>query len=377
MQAIQINHAAWAEVHLDRLEHNLKWVRNQIPDGTKIMAVLKSNAYGHGAYRVAEHILKHGVDQIAVANVDEAIELRKVGIRAPILILGVTVPEQASYITKYELTAMVCNYPSAEALSNEAKLNKKKIKVHVRIDLGLGSFGLNAAETITFVRKLLTLEGIEIEGIFTHLPSIYDDNREQVMNNLAIFNDVIDQIHNLGLDIPLIHAGSSPAILKYPQAFYNMVRPGIIFYGLKVFKDEPVTYLLPVMELKARIVHMKEIEAGKSLGYGSTLITNKVTRIATIPIGYGDGLFFYHIKNAQVLINGKRFPIVGRVCMDHFMVDVTSDASIRIDDEVVIFGKQGQEFISIEELAYKANIEVECGDCISMLGLRVPRVYVN
>lgn len=367
---------AWLEINLEHLRENIMTIRKMVGNDRKVMAVVKADAYGLGGKEISQFLLSNGVDELAVSNVDEGVSLRLDGIQSPILILGTLFPEHAEQVVKYNLTATVCHIRFAKALNEIGKKEGKKIRIHVRVDLGLGTIGLLPNECIPFFRQLQQFPWLEVEGIFAQLASSYDGIREEVLKDIYMFESILDELKKEGWDCPVVHLASSAALLTLPEAYYDMVRPGIVIYGMPAIKGYDHSAFKPIMELKARVVAIKEVEENSLIGgYGDRYIINKKKVLATVSIGYGDGLFLFFLKGGEVIIHGKRVSIIGKPFMDHLIVDVTDLPEVSLGDEVVIFGSQQEERISVEEIAEKANIGMMNCDCVTLLSERVPRIY--
>lgn len=367
---------SWAEVRLDRLKHNLQIARSMIAGDSEIMAVVKADAYGHGAVQTAQALIDGGADKLAVATVAEGIELREHDIRAPILVLGIPGPGEAEAIAACRLTASIGNLGYAQLLNRIAGSRGEKVKVHVRVDTGMGSAGVLTGECRSLLEKLEELKHLEIEGIYTHLNAAYGEDKSYVQVQLLEFQSVLDELEGRGMRIPLIHAASSPA-LGIPGSEYRMIRPGIMLYGLQSRNQAVDEQIKPVMQLKARVTCIKEVACDFKMGYGWSLSTACPTRIATLPLGYADAFFLHFISSPQVLIHGQRVPLLGRTCMDHCMADITGLNGVEIGDEAVFFGEQGDARITVEELTRKAGIGPDNCDLICLLGHRVPRIYIS
>ncbi len=363
----------FVEVDLGAVRYNLRKIKRMLSKDIKLLAVVKADAYGHGMSEVAKAIVKEGVDYLGVASLDEARELRRIGIKKNIIVLGSILPEEAEGVLKFNVIQTVSCLRMAKVLSELGQKKKKKIKIHVKIDTGMGRIGFWHEEAIDFIKKIASLKNIIIDGIFTHFPSAEDDEvftRSQIDD----FNSLAGRLLNAGIDIPLKHTSNSMALIDFKEAHMNMVRPGLIMYGLHPRGDllEKIK-LKPALKLKTKVVHLKTVPKGRSVSYGRTYIANEDTRIATIPVGYGDG-YPRHLSNrADVLIKGKRAPIVGRICMDMTMVYTGHIKGVRVGDEVVLIGGQGKDIIRAEELAkliYTIPYEIVCN-----IGRRVPRIY--
>ena len=364
-----------ANIDLDAIYYNIKNVRDRINKDTKIMAILKADGYGHGAVAAAK-VIDELVDAYGVAIVEEAIELRKAGIDKPILILGVTNPEQYNLLVKYDVTQTIFSYESAKLLDEESKKQGKKASIHIKIDTGMGRIGFKADEqSMVEIMNISKLENISIDGIFTHFANADEQNKFRVNQQFDKFMSFVNRLESMGVNIPIKHVSNSAAIIDMPQANLNMVRSGIATYGL--YPSEEVNKnnmdLKPAMTMTSNITYVKELPPGMGISYNSTYITTKNTKVATIPVGYADGYPRSLSSKGRVIINGQSVPIIGRICMDQFMVDVSDVADVKVGDKVTLFGRDGEENISIEEIAACAgsfNYEFICD-----IGKRVPRVY--
>jgi alanine racemase len=367
---------AWAEINTESLKNNFLAVKKRVKAGTKITAVVKADAYGHGAVQVGKILAQSGVDVFAVAAISEGIELRDGGITLPILVLGYTPPEQAEVVLQYNLTSTICNERLVWSLAQAARKIGKRAQIHIKVDTGFGSDGILASDCLSFIRKIMAEKWLEIEGIFTHLVSAYGQDKDQLAKQLTCFEQLMADLADCGVSIPIFHAASSPAILAVPEAHYDMVRAGIILYGLSVPNIDLGPDFKPAMQLKARITSVNKVESGCTLGYGCTFPVDHRILIATVPIGYADGFFFLLQKNGEVLIHGQKAQICGQPRMDHFLVDVTDIPEIRIGDEVVVFGEQMGASIRAEEVSVRSQVGLLNCDAMCLLGRRVPRIYI-
>jgi alanine racemase len=375
---------SWAEIDLDVLASNMREIRRITTPGTEIMGVVKADAYGHGAIQVARVLLENGATRLAVSMLDEAIELRKHGITAPILTLSHTDPRRIPEVISYDLTQTVYAQDFAEALSLQAQKDNKKVRIHIKVDTGMGRIGyLTGMESVEEILRISKLKGIIVEGLFTHFSTSDELDREYVELQFARFMEMDDTLRKRGLIIPVKHVCNSAAILRFPHMHLDMVRAGLIMYGMWP-KGCPQAYqpisLVPAMTLKSGIVHVKDLPAGAAISYGRHFITPRESVIATIPIGYADGYSRHLSDRADVLLQGRRARVVGNICMDMCMIDVT-DFEIRpkISDEVVLFGTQTFEkqkyslpVDEISDLLDTINYEITC-----LVGKRVPRVYLQ
>lgn len=364
----------WAEVDLKNVKFNLAQVRNLIAENTEIMAVVKADAYGHGVIPVAEALIEEGVDRLAVALPGEGQELRQAGIDLPVQILGEVLPSQVEALMKYDLIPTLCKRNTAFGLSEIAGGKGKKVKVHIKVDTGMGRIGKRPEEAVDYIKFVSDLPHLEIEGIMTHFARADEHNKDYTYEQWESFKNVLAGVRAAGIEIPLVQVANSAAILDLPEMNLDLVRPGIMLYGLLPSGEiKNKIELKPVLSWKARIVYIKEVPAGSGISYGTTYITDRPTEVATIPLGYADGYSRLLSNKGEVLIHGQRAPILGRVCMDQFMVDVTDIPSAAVGDEVVLIGRQGNAEITATELAKHIgtiNYEVLCG-----ISKRIERIY--
>jgi len=367
----------WLEVNLDAIAHNVRRIKQIIGENTQIIAVVKANAYGHGAIEVSETLLENGVTMLGVAVIEEGIVLREAGIKAPILVCGLTMNDQLESLVMYNLTATICDLKAVKALSRIASKNKKKARVHIKIDTGMGRLGIPSEDTLNFVKTINQMKNIEIEGIFTHFAATNEENGIYTRKQFEKYKKALLELEREGINIPLKHVANSAAILSSSCFHLDAVRPGIIIYGLFPSpKAKQAVQLKPVAEFKTKIVFLKEAPAGKNIGYGETYTTTRPTRIATLPVGYADGYSWLLSNNGEVLVRGERAPIIGRICMDLCMIDVTHIERVQIGDEAVLWGKQGSEMISVEEVAQKTGSIVY--EVICMVDKeRVPKIFIK
>ena len=366
----------WVEIDLNALRHNLSALKKRVGPQTKILGIVKADAYGHGDYEISRVLLNNGGEMLGIAILEEGIQLRDKGIKAPLLLLGGIFEEQIDTVIQYGLTPTVYDLKLAEVLSKRAYYFNTIMKVHVYVDTGMGSIGVKHDKAVEFVKFAKNLKNLLIEGIYTHCSS--SDEKDSAFTNLQIkrFRDVLDALDASKACIPLRHMANSGAILGYPEAYFNMVRPGLSLYGLYPSEDvSRDTGIRPVMSFKTRIIHIKDMESGDVVGYGRTYRITKPTRVATLPLGYDDGYNRLLSNQGEVLIRGKKASIIGRVCMDQCFVDVTNIKDVSVGDEVVLYGRQAQESIPIESIAKQLNTipyEVTCS-----ISKRVPRIYTN
>jgi len=338
------------------------------------MAVVKANAYGHGALEVAKIALASGASHLAVALVEEGIELRAKGVKAPILVFGGTVPEQAALFLEHDLTATVYEREGAQALQRAAERVGKKASVHVKVDTGMGRVGVAWSSALPFLRWLAELKGVQIEGVYTHFATSDEKDKAFAELQLARFTQVLQGVQAMGLRV-LRHAANSGAILDMPASYFDLVRPGVMMYG---YYPSPHTTrsvpLRPAMTFKTRVLFVKRVERGSSVSYGRQFIAPQATTIATLPVGYADGYNRLLSNRGEVLIRGRRYPVVGRVCMDQIMVDLGPESDVCPGDEAVLFGRQGDEEVSVYSICEKVQTipyEVTC-----WVSARVPRIHI-
>lgn len=365
-----------ADVNLDSIYNNLVNTKKIINKDTKLMAIIKADGYGHGAVAIVRAV-DDIVDAYGVSNIDEALEVRN-NTDKMILILGYTAVKQFKYVIKYDITQTIYSYEFAKELSMQAIKRGKVAKVHIKIDTGMGRIGFKPnKDSIKEIKDIFSLEGIEVTGIFTHFAKADESDKTFANEQISRFTDFVKELESNGMHFATKHVSNSASIIDLPQVNFDMVRSGISTYGLYPSSevDSGAIALEPAMEIKACISFIKEVEAGVGISYGSTYVTSRPTKIATIPVGYADGYPRNLSNKGFVLINGKRAPILGRVCMDQFMVDITDIEGVNYESEVTLLGRDGDEFISVEELSELAgtfNYEFVCD-----IGKRVPRVFLR
>ena len=366
----------WAEIDLDAIAFNAAGLKAHAGGKAELMATVKANAYGHGAVPVARAAMEGGATRLAVHRTLEGVQLCQAGITAPILIMGYTLPAESERVVRWGLTPTVNSRPQAEALSAAAVAQGKVLPVHVKVDTGMGRYGLLPAEVPDLVRFLSGLPGLALEGLYTHYAIADLADKTFTRHQFSIYMDVVQQLKTAGFTFPLKHVSNSAAALDLPEMALDMVRCGIALYGLRPSDEvEPAVPLRPALTLKSRIVRVRTLPAGSSISYGRTCITDEPMRVALVPVGYGDGYHRILSNRGAVLIHGRRAPIVGRVCMDQFVVDVSHIPAVQLHDVVVLIGRQGTGHIPAEEVARWAetiNYEVT-----TSLLPRVARVYMG
>lgn len=366
----------WAEINLDAIRHNLQEIRMITPAAASITAVVKANAYGHGVMEVTRTVLACGVNHLAVAIPEEGIFLRQQGITVPIMILGLTLPDQAEEMIQYNLNPTVATWDSILALASAAQRLGKTAHIFIKLDTGMNRVGVFADEAAAFVQRAANLAGIVIHGLFSHFAIADSSDKTYTRRQFKEFQQIVAILEGKGIRIPHKSMSNSAAIIDLPHMHLDFVRPGIILYGLAPSDEVGQTIkLIPAMQFKSRIVYLKRMVEGSKVGYGCTYTAQRDTTIATLPVGYADGYSRLLSNKGEVLISGMRCPVIGRVCMDQIMVDVTRVPSAAIGDEAVLFGKQGAAEITIDEVAGKIgtiNYELVCS-----ISARVPRVYIG
>jgi len=364
----------WAEVDLKAIEHNYRQIRRRVGKGINIMVVVKANAYGHGTVEVSRVLERSGVNYLGVATTDEAVRLRDYGIKSPILVLGSVLPEEVRVLIEKNITITLAGAELLDAIKKESFSCGAKAKVHIKIDTGMGRIGVWHEEALNFIKNLAEERNITIEGIYTHFSSA---GRDDFFTNYQIdaFEKLLAKLESFDVRIPMRHAANSIATVDFKRSHMNLVRPGLIVYGMYPKHTFPkLIKLKPALSLKTEIVYIKDTPPGRSISYGRTYVTQKHTKIATLPIGYADGYARNLSNRAEVLVHGRRCQVVGKVTMDQTMIDVGHIKGVKVGDEVVLIGKQGREEIRTEKLARLAGTiayEFVCG-----ISNRVPRVYI-
>ncbi len=364
-----------AVIDLKAIRSNVQSVVQKVKPA-RVMAVVKANAYGHGMPEVAKTALDAGADYLAVALVEEGIGLREAGILEPTLIFGGFFPDQAKLFVQYDLDATLYSVRNGEALAKAARSLGRRARVHVKIDTGMGRVGVPWEKAADFVAEVAAMDALELVGVYTHFAT--SDERDKTFANLQLerFRWVLKQIESRGISIPIRHAANSGAILDMPEAYFDMVRPGIMLYGYyPSFETTESVPLQPAMAFRSKVLFVKEVEKGTSVSYGRKFVAPRKTTIATIPVGYADGYNRLLTNQGEVLIAGKKYPVVGRVCMDQILVDLGPGSQVREGDDVLLFGKTPAGEVSVYDICRKLGTipyEVTC-----WVSGRVPRIYVN
>jgi len=366
----------WVEIDLSAIANNTRQIKARVGPQVQVLASLKADAYGHGAIKVARTALQNGASMLGVATVSEATPLREAGIAAPILVFGYVPAWQMREATRLELTVTLYATEAAQALSRAALALGTRVRAHIKVDTGMGRLGVRAeevGEVLALAHEIERLPGLELEGIFTHFAMADTLDQSHARMQLKRFARVLQALDKEGLRPRLVHAANSAAMLSLPEAYFNMVRPGIALYGLDPSSEVPLPEeFRPALAFKTQVAQVKDIAAGEGIGYGCTYVTEQATRIAVLPVGYADGFRRAPTNWGSVLLHGQEAPLLGRVCMDQCMIDVSHIANVRVGDEVVLIGRQGQATLTAEMVAQRlgtSNYEV-----VSAILARVPRV---
>ena len=361
----------WAEINLDNLKYNFKNIREKTEKSAKIMAIIKADGYGHGAVQLARALRKEGADCFGVALCDEGIQLRHHRIEEDILILGIVPDEKIEDIIEYNLIPAVTSFDFADKLNKRAD---DKVKIHIKVDTGMGRIGFSCTnESVKTIKEISMLKNIEIEGIFTHFATADEENEEKTLKQFDKFMNFVEMLEKEGVHIPVKHCTNSAAIMRFPQMHLDMVRPGIILYGYypSMYLKGKEIDLKPVMTLKSLVTTVKTVEQDSEISYGGTYTAKKGEKIATLGIGYADGLLRTLSNKLKVEVKGEKFNQTGRICMDQCMIDVSNANNINAGDEAVIFGENNSAD-ELAEICGTISYEILC-----MVGKRVPRVYLN
>lgn len=364
----------FCSINLEALRWNFRQVRKKVGPQVKILSVVKADAYGHGATKVAKILGASGSDGFGVATLEEGIELREGGIRSPVLILAGFYPAQLEQLLINKLTPVVCEMDGLRRLEVLARRRGVSVKFHLKIDTGMGRIGFPASGVDSWLPQVSELKALKLEGVFSHFSHAENVGGSYSQNQLALFRRVIQRLRGAGYDPPLIHLANSAAVITLPSAHFTMVRPGLMLYGIHPCPEmaEKVS-LKPVLSWRSRVLQLKRMPKGSSISYGQTYVTQKASLIATLPVGYADGFHRLLSNRGAVLVRGERAPIVGRVCMDLTMIDVTDIRGVQQGDEVVLLGKQGADQISADEMARWA--ETISYEIFTSISARVPRIH--
>jgi len=347
-----MNNVTWVEIDLDAVAHNIRIMRKKVGKDRKILALVKADAYGHGAIEVSRTLVKNDVNMLGVAIPEEGIELRENNVNIPIMLLNPVLPEQVYEALKHSLELTICTLHSATEISRIAKRNFLNAKIHIEVDTGMGGTGVHPGIVLSLIRSLMSLENLTIEGIFTHFHSSEETDKSATIKQNTIFQKILQEIRENNIQIPLVHAANSAATLNMPESYFNMVRLGLVLYGIHPSNSasEDIN-LKPVMSFKTKIINIKHLDPGSTVGYGGTCKLSRPTKVATIPVGYKDGFCRSFSNLGRVLVNGIAASILGRICMDRCFIDISDIPDAHIGSEVMLYGIQKNERISIESSA--------------------------
>lgn len=368
-----------ALISLDAVEYNFQQMKKNIKEGTKIIAVIKADAYGHGAVPIAKMIQEYDyIWGFATATAQEALQLKRAGITKPVLVIGLVFEEYYEILAENEIRMAVCDLETARKFAEAGKKAGKTVHIHIAVDTGMTRIGYadneESAREVLLVSKL---ENLEIEGLFTHFARADEYDRTPAMVQLKRYLHFGELLEKVGVSIPIHHCSNSAGIIRVPEANLNAVRAGITIYGIYPSEEveRDIVDLKPVMELKSHISYVKEVQPGTEVSYGGTYVTDRMTKMATVPVGYADGYPRALSGKGWVLVHGKKAPICGRVCMDQFMIDVTDIGDVKMGDEVTLLGKDGEETITADtlgDLSGRFSYELICD-----INKRVPRIYIK
>ena len=366
----------WAEVDLDRFGRNIAAIRAAIGPDCKILLVVKADAYGHGAIEISRAAMDAGVSMLGVATLHEGIELRSAGLSTPIVILSPSLLSEVDEIIEHHLTPCVSSLEFAELLSRRCVAHEVISRIHVEVDTGMGRTGVSDGDALEFLQRIVAMRNLKLEGVFTHFPDADSGNTYFAEEQLRRFHEILDSLARKKIEVPIRHAANSAGILSLPQSRLDMVRPGILAYGYYPSNRVPAAIVVEgVMSFKSRVVQLRSVPAGRFISYGRTYQAKRATRVGVLPVGYGHGLPWLLSNRGEVLIRGRRAPIVGRVTMDLTMVDATEIPDVALGDEAVLFGEQGGSRVSLEEVAERAETipyEILCS-----MGKRVVRMFMR
>jgi alanine racemase len=374
---VKPSHRCWAEVDLDALRSNLAWIRHRVGPGVRILTVVKADAYGHGLKQIAALLMQSGTDVFGVANLAEAHTIRSIGKGWPILMLGACLPHEIEPAVRDDVRPTISSLAEARVFSTTASRLRKTVPVHLKVDSGMSRLGVQASGAPELVRQIRALPGLALEGIYTHFASA-EDNAAFTRQQTSRFVNVLELLRGASINIPLVHANNSGALLLEPDTNFNLVRPGLLVYGVVPTGKRRIPPLLrenlrPALSWKCRVSLVKDISRGTALSYGRTFVARRRTRVATLTAGYGDGYLRAASNRAEVLVGGKRCRVLGRVTMDQMLADVSHVKSVVPGDEVVLLGQQGKAEITASELASW------CGtipwEILTAITYRVPRLY--
>ena len=370
-------HPIWAEINLNNLIYNIDQIKKK-SSNSEIVGVVKANAYGHGAVEISKVLLNHGINRLAVANIVEAIELRENEIKAPIMLLGISEDYAIDALLEYDVEPTISTYEFAMNLNNKAKALNKTVNIHIAMDSGMGRIGFRKNDKgLEDIINISKLSNLKIESIFSHFSTADSKDKSYSLRQLEIYNTFLDKLQEAGVYINKKNLSNSAAIIDLPESHYDYVRPGIIQYGYYPSDEVDKNHfdIKHVLTWKTKIIHIKEVEENEYIGYGQTFKTSRKTVVATLPVGYADGYSRGLSNKGKVIINGQLAPIIGNVCMDQFMVDITEIENVHLGNEVILLGSDGNVKFDADDIAKLTNTisyEVLC-----LIGRRAPRIYIK
>ncbi|GAA0824327.1 alanine racemase [Clostridium tertium] len=370
-------HPIWAEINLNNLIYNINQIKKK-SSNSEIIGVVKANAYGHGAVEISKVLLNHGINRLAVANIVEAIELRENEIKAPIMLLGISEDYAIDALLEYDVEPTISTYEFAMNLNNKAKALNKTVYIHIAMDSGMGRIGFRKNDKgLEDIINISKLSNLKIESIFSHFSTADSKDKSYSLRQLEIYNTFLDKLQEAGVYINKKNLSNSAAIIDLPESHYDYVRPGIIQYGYYPSDEVDKNHfdIKHVLTWKTKIIHIKEVEENEYIGYGQTFKTSRKTVVATLPVGYADGYSRGLSNKGKVIINGQLAPIIGNVCMDQFMVDITDIENVPLGNEVILLGSDGNVKFDADDIAKLTNTisyEVLC-----LIGRRAPRIYIK
>lgn len=367
-------HTTYASIDLAALGYNLSRIQERLSKHCSVMAVVKANAYGHGAVDASRALIQSGISRLAVASVHEGIALREAGITAEILVLVDLFDEHIQDLLAYRLTPVITDQRLLPAMAKAAEATNQSFPIHLKVDTGMGRLGFSLGDIMTLFDALPAWKSLRIEGFMTHLADSDGDDPSHTERQLQSFRSLLDQLERRGVNVPIVHAANSAAIVRFPQSHFSLVRPGIMLYGYHTLPEGVACpELKPALSLRTTVMQRRTVKPGDSVSYNRTFVAKRTSTIAVLPIGYADGYSRRLSNKGFVLINGKRAPIVGLVCMDMTMVDVTDIAGVQVGDDVTLIGRQGQDAIWADDIAeWTGTIPYEI---LCAIGPRIPRVY--
>ena len=367
-------HTTYASIDLAALKHNLSQIQERLAGGCQVLAVVKANAYGHGAVEISRALVQQGISRLAVASINEGIALREAGVTADIIVMVEFFDEHVQELLTHRLTPVVTGPRLLPALAKAAESQNVSLPIHIKVDTGMGRLGCSPEHLASLFDALSSWKSLRVEGLMTHLADSDGADPSQTERQLESFRRMLDQMAQRGLTIPFVHVANSAAIIRFPQAHFSLVRPGIMLYGYHTLpRSVPCPELKPVLSLRSTVIQVRTIDPGDSISYNRTFVATRKSQIAVLPIGYADGYSRRLSNNGAVLIRGRRAPIVGIVCMDMTMVDVTDIGPVQAGEEVTLIGSQGQEAIGADDIAsWTGTIPYEV---LCAIGPRVPRLY--